>query len=106
MKWRGKFPEIDWDTIAEVMKEVESTHSAVVTFTVSLLGEQYQHRFLIHVVISTTKFSDSGQLLCCEVSKEWPNGDHQTMPAQLYELLLKGDVALTRCYEQTKIVKA
>lgn len=84
------------------MRVLERTHSAFCTFTVSLMGEQYAHRFYVGVVISTPTFTGPGQLLSVEACSEWPNGDRQTLPALVYALLLKADSAITRSYEQMR----
>lgn len=97
---RGNTTGLDWTDVARTMAELEKEHSAVVTFTVSQLGEDLQRRFWIGLVVSTPYLRASGQLLSVETCSEWPNGRHETMEALIYALCLKADKLMTDQLDQ------
>lgn len=97
---------LDWTDVAQTMVELETAHNAVCTFTVSVLGREAQHRLWIGVVLSTPVLVSSGQLLSVEISREYPNGDGQSLPALVYQLLLKSDEMLTKQFVQMGLLEA
>jgi hypothetical protein len=96
MTWRDSSATLDWTDVARTIREIEKAYSAVCTFTVSQLGEQYAHRFYVEVLVSVPILTGAGQLLSVETYSEWPDGRHETMESLVYSLLLQADYTMAR----------
>jgi hypothetical protein len=102
-QWAQSTNGPDWTDIEAMMRALESVHTGEVVLTVSTVGIGATGGMALsaHHVLAT--LGEDATHTGCGVDTLWPNRQHTTLEAAVYELLYRLDFAIGDHYQQEKI---